>query len=175
MSIFSSIKKSRQSAKSHNAKIAEQKKAEETAKPYRHVPTHAASDAIASAPPSWREADKVRIVEQNRRRSAMAASGHHMNMPGYPRVGSSLSYVAYPSDGTSSPQVPPLPRAYSHTGVPNFQGQAMYGVPQMAYSQPFSLKGKEVTRWPIYETPDQDPGYGKGVSFRASRTPTIAD
>jgi hypothetical protein len=175
MSIFSSIKKSRQSAKSHNAKLAEQKKMEESATPYRHVPTHAASDAIASAPPSWREADKVRIVEQNRRRSAMAASGHHMNMPGTPRVGSSLSYVAYASDGTASSMVPPLPRAYSHTGVSNLQQQAMYGVPQMAYSQPFSLKGKEVTRWPIYETPDQDPGYGKGVSFRASRPLTIGN
>jgi hypothetical protein len=51
----------------------------------------------------------------------------------------------------------------------------MYGVPQMAYSQPYSLKGKEVTRWPIYETPDQDPGYGKGVSFRASRPLTIGN
>lgn len=169
MSIFSSIKKSRQSAKSHSAKLAEQKKKEDdaAASKYRHVPTHAASDAFASAPPSWRDADRERIVEQNRRRSAMTASGQHMSMPGTPRANSSLSFMAYPSDGTASP-MPPMPRAYSHTGVPNFQNpgagrESMYGSPQMAYSQPFSLKGKEATRWPIYEAPDQDPGYGKGV------------
>ncbi|KAH8173348.1 hypothetical protein LIA77_07603 [Sarocladium implicatum] len=166
MSIFSSIKKSRQSAKSHNAKLAEQKKIEESATPYRHVPTHAASDAFASAPPSWRDADKERIVEENRRRSAMAASGHHMNMPGTPRVGSRVSYAAYPSSGTASPMVPPIPRAYSHTGVPALQQpfsdrESMYSAPHMAYSQPLSLKGMDVTRWPIYEAPDQDHGYGR--------------
>ena len=75
MSIFSGIRKSRRQAKEHNAKLAEQKKLEEEKVPYKHVPTHAATDAFASAPPSWREADRTRIVEQNRRRSAMAASG----------------------------------------------------------------------------------------------------
>ncbi|RCI10506.1 hypothetical protein L249_4334 [Ophiocordyceps polyrhachis-furcata BCC 54312] len=100
MSIFSHIRRSRQQAKEHAAKLAEQdKKAQQTQPPYRHVPTHAASDAFASAPPSWREQDRPRILEENRRRSALAAAGHHMNMP---RVGTShLSLVSYPADDVS--------------------------------------------------------------------------
>jgi hypothetical protein len=101
MSIFSSIRKSRQSAKEHSAKIAEQQKKESEAVPYKHVPTHAALDAIASAPPSWREQDRDRIVEQNRRRSALPTQVHHASMPSIPRVGSSLSHVSYPADYAS--------------------------------------------------------------------------
>ncbi|RDA95024.1 hypothetical protein CP533_2127 [Ophiocordyceps camponoti-saundersi (nom. inval.)] len=114
MSIFSHIRRSRQQAKEHAAKLAEQdKKAQQTQPPYRHVPTHAASDAFASAPPSWREQDRPRILEENRRRSALAAAGHHMNMPGMPRVGAShLSLVSYPS-GDVSPMVR-LSRASSY-------------------------------------------------------------
>ncbi|KAL7788717.1 hypothetical protein V8C37DRAFT_411536 [Trichoderma ceciliae] len=150
MSIFSRMRKSRQQAKEHNAKLAELEKKEEGEKvPYRHVPTHAATDAIASAPPSWREADRQKIQEQNRRRSAMAASGHHMNMPGVPRVGSSLSHVSYPTDKNATPMVR-LPRAYSYTGVSpysaSYSRDALHSMPDVgsqftAYA--VSAKGKE--------------------------------
>ncbi|KAG6038389.1 hypothetical protein E4U41_004229 [Claviceps citrina] len=150
MSIFSSLRRSRQQAKEHNAKLAEQKKKEAAQIPYKHVPTHAATDAFASAPPSWREADRPRIVEENRRRSAMAASGHHMNMPGVPRVGSSLSRVSYP--GEDMTPVIRLPRTCSYTGVPSYMPSAresremMYLAPQDMPYMPASLKGKEVPR-----------------------------
>ncbi|KAG5981498.1 hypothetical protein E4U55_002875 [Claviceps digitariae] len=150
MSIFSSLRKSRQQAKEHNAKLAEQKKKEEAQIPYKHVPTHAATDAFASAPPSWREADRPRIVEQNRRRSAMAASGHHMNMPGVPRVGSSLSRVSYPGEDLTP--VIRLPMTYSYTGVSSHNPSARESremiypaLQEMSYMQA-SLKGKEVPR-----------------------------
>lgn len=143
MSIFSNIRKSRQQAKEHNAKLAEQKKKEEDSIPYRHVPTHAAIDAFASAPPSWREtADRPKIIEQNRRRNAMAASGHHMNIPApnFPRVGSSLSYVSYP--GQANPKAR-MPRAYSYNGVsPYTDGSRdiIYPIPDVAHSEPECLK-----------------------------------
>ncbi|QPG95016.1 hypothetical protein C2857_007508 [Epichloe festucae Fl1] len=150
MSIFSSLRKSRQQAKEHNAKLAEQKKKEDEHIPYKHVPTHAATDAFTSAPPSWREADRPRIVEQNRRRSAMAASGHHMNMPGVPRIGSSLSRVSFPGDDVTP--VVRLPRAYSYTSVSPYNASAResreivyQSPPEMACMQ-VSLKGKEVSR-----------------------------
>ncbi|KAG5951237.1 hypothetical protein E4U53_003518 [Claviceps sorghi] len=150
MSIFSALRKSRQRVKEHNAKLAEQKKKEEAQVPYKHVPTHAATDAFASAPPSWREADRPRIVEQNRRRSAMAASGHHMNMPGVPRVGSSLARVSYPGEDLTP--VIRLPMTYSYSGVSSHNASAresremVYPAAQdMAYMQ-VSLKGKEVPR-----------------------------
>ncbi|ODA77952.1 hypothetical protein RJ55_06555 [Drechmeria coniospora] len=148
MSIFSHIRKSRQQAKEHSAMVAERRKKEEEEKvPYKHVPTHAATDAIASAPPGWREADRPRILEHNRRRSAMAASGHHMNMPGAPRVGSSLSHVSYPGDGADP--VARFPRTYSYSGIssPSRRSQeVVYSVHDGYYLQPASWKGKEICR-----------------------------
>lgn len=141
MSIFNSIRKSRQQAKEHKSKIAEQQKKEEQQEPYRHVPTHAAADAFASAPPSWREnTDRTRIIEQNRRRSAMAANGHHMNMPSVPRIGSGLSYVSYPGNQTPRGR---MPRAYSAMGIspyPDGSRDIIYSIPDVAYSEPASLK-----------------------------------
>ncbi|KAK8080673.1 hypothetical protein PG997_008491 [Apiospora hydei] len=46
--MFSIIKRGRQQAKDHSAKVAEKTKDEETKKPYKHVPTHAALDAMAA-------------------------------------------------------------------------------------------------------------------------------
>jgi hypothetical protein len=98
----------------------------------------------------------------------MAASGHHMNMPGAPtRTASSLSHLAYHSDGMTTPVVPPLPRAYSHSGMspvhyPVGGRDTMYSVPQQAYSQPYTFKGADATKWPIYETPDSEGIFGKG-------------
>jgi hypothetical protein len=154
MSIFNSIRKSRQQAKDHMSKLAEQKKKEDEKEPYRHVPTHAASDAFAAAPPAWREtSDRPRIIEQNRRRSAMAASGHHMNMPSVPRVGSSLSYMSYPGPGAYSASSSSaamassgrmrVPRSYSAAGIspyPDGSRDIIYSIPDVAYSEPASLK-----------------------------------
>lgn len=154
MSIFSNLRKSRQQAKEHKAKAAEQKKLDaQNAVPYKHVPTHAASDAIASAPPAWREAaDRPRIVEQNRRRSAMAAAGFSMNMPSsttlaaLPRAPSSLSHVSYPS-GEATPHVR-VPRTYSYNSIHPYGGnrEVIYPMPEASASRPSSWKGKDVSR-----------------------------
>jgi len=149
MSIFSRVKRSAQSAKKHNAKLAEQKKKEEeeaAVTPYRHVPTHAASDLLSSAPRSWIEADRPQIVEENRRRSMAAMSitnRNRLSVPGTPRMSSGLSYVAFPPDDVVSPAIPMLPRSYSYTASPARGQETMYQVPQMAHSQPYSLKGKQ--------------------------------
>lgn len=158
MSIFSSLRRSRQQAKEHSAKVAEQKRIEENRVPYRHVPTHAASDAIACAPPSWREqTDRPKILEQNRRRSAMAAAGFSMNVPGIPRVGSSLSYVSYPG-GDSTPVVRmPRPQSYSSMYPYQGRGDVIYSLPDAAHSEASSWKGKEVTRPYGYDTPRISP------------------
>ncbi|KAL7916355.1 hypothetical protein GGI35DRAFT_35694 [Trichoderma velutinum] len=183
MSIFSRMKKSRQQAKEHNAKLAEQEKKEVEKTPYKHVPTHAATDAIASAPPSWREDDRQKIQEQHRRRSAMAASGHHMNMPGAPRVGSSLSHVSYPTDKSATPMVR-LPRAYSYTGVSPYS--ASYSR-EMAYSMPdvgsqfaayaASAKGKEVVRVSVtgYNTSRTSPTSSQEESESSSGSTSSQD
>ncbi|ROT39414.1 hypothetical protein SODALDRAFT_339744 [Sodiomyces alkalinus F11] len=143
MSVFSSIRKARSHAKEHKKIQTEQEQKEkESHVPYRHVPTHAASDALTNAPPSWRVDDRGKIVEQNRRRSAMAASGMNMRMPGPPpRIASSLSHVSFPAANANP--VGNLPRTYSYTGVPPAPGWGDYGS-DAVYSS--SLKGKDVER-----------------------------
>ncbi|KAL6797691.1 hypothetical protein GGI42DRAFT_355721 [Trichoderma sp. SZMC 28013] len=183
MSIFSRMRKSRQQAKEHNAKLAEQEKKEIEKTPYKHVPTHAATDAIASAPPSWREDDRQKIQEQNRRRSAMAASGHHMNMPGAPRVGSSLSHVSYPTDKSVTPMVR-LPRAYSYTGVSPYSAgysrdiaRSMPDVGSQFTAYAASAKGKEVVRVSVsgYNTSRTSPTSSQEESESSSGSTSSQD
>ncbi|KAL7928484.1 hypothetical protein V8C35DRAFT_231513 [Trichoderma chlorosporum] len=183
MSIFSRMRKSRQQAKEHNAKVAEQEKKEIQKVPYKHVPTHAATDAIASAPPSWREADRQKIQEQNRRRSAMAASGHSMNMPGVPRVGSSLSHVSYPTDKSATPMVR-LPRAYSYTNVSPYSAgygrdvaRSMPDVGSQFTAYASSAKGKEVIRVSVsgYNTSRTSPTSSQEESESSSGSTSSQD
>jgi hypothetical protein len=168
MSIFSSMKRSRQSAKEHNAKLAEQKKREAEKPPYKHTPTHAATDAIDSAPPAWRQADRTKIIEANRRRSAMAASSHHMSMPSIHRAGSNLSYVSFPS-GSVTPAMR-VPRTHSYTAVSSYGSVMGRELDMMeAQTQTRSAKGKEVSRAARYsEMPRISPTPSKGSSSEAS-------
>ncbi len=57
-------------------------------KPYRHVPTHALSDALAGVPGSYRNADRAKIRENHRRRSAMSVktSASDVSAPASPPV-----------------------------------------------------------------------------------------
>ncbi|KAK1999350.1 hypothetical protein LX36DRAFT_669546 [Colletotrichum falcatum] len=148
MSVFALIKKSRQQAKEHKQKQAE-KTTEPPKEPYRHVPTHAAFDALSGAPSSFKHDDRPKIMEQNRRRSAMNLSGL-TRTPGssLPRVTSSLSQVTYPSDNTTPMSI--MPRAYSYCGGPpsaqfwhERNKSSVYSVPD---GSRISLKGKEVDR-----------------------------
>ncbi|KAK1988045.1 hypothetical protein LZ30DRAFT_578918 [Colletotrichum cereale] len=164
MSVFSLIKRSRQQAKDHKQKQAE-KTAEAPKEPYRHVPTHAAVDALSGAPSSFRHEDRPRILEQNRRRSAMATSGlTKMPGPSLPRVSSSLSHVTYPSDNATP--VSNMPRAYSYSGVPPsapyWQERNKSSVYSVRDGSRISLKGKEVDR--SWESGRNSPSSIKAVS-----------
>ncbi len=155
MSVFGIIRKGRQAAKEHNAKQAEKDKKEQGQEkvPYKHVPRHAAIDAMAGGPASFRDADRQKIQEQNRRRSALTASGYqmpsgmstpvHLSMT---RVNSTLSNVSFPS-GYVSPVVQ-MPRSYSYGGVSpgwSHQGGEMVYTP-LDHPVLASSKGKGVER-----------------------------
>ncbi|KAM0284587.1 hypothetical protein ACHAQH_001953, partial [Verticillium albo-atrum] len=180
MSIFSNLKKSRQSAKEHNKKEAEKAKEESKQAPYRHVPTHAATDALSGAPSSWKHDDRPKILEQNRRRSAMASSNLGTKMPGpggLPRVASSLSHVTYPS--VHANPMRHMPRAYSYNGVPPMpawggdrSAAANYSVPDLAIP---SLKGKEVERLPMFESRRASSASRKGSPTGSSGDSTSSD
>ncbi|KAH6688026.1 hypothetical protein F5X68DRAFT_275695 [Plectosphaerella plurivora] len=175
MSVFSKIKRSRQQAKEHTQKEADKAKKEATHAPYRHVPTHAAIDALSGAPPSWKHDDRAKIVDLNRRRSAMAASGRDMRMPGppslagLPRVASSLSHVSYPSLHANPSGY--MPRAYSYTGVPPVPSWPDRGV-DMMFPGPDgatpSLKGKELEKLPVSDSGRQSAASSKGETPRIS-------
>ena len=105
MSVFSKIKLSKRAAKQHKEKEKE-KDAEPVKVVYKHIPTHAAFDALNGAPPSWKHDDRTKIKEQHKRRSEMAIS----------RTGSSLSTVSYLNSAAGpSAQAPPLPRNSSYS------------------------------------------------------------
>jgi hypothetical protein len=153
MSIFSKIQRSRKAAKEHKGKQAETQRAQAESVPYRHVPTHAAIDAINLAPASWRKHDKVRIVEENRRRSALMSAGAGSNVPAgflhpsttaLPRVHSALAYTVYPSSSGNSTPPTQLPRPASHAGhIPSNADQA--GAASLALKlRSMGAKGKKV-------------------------------
>jgi hypothetical protein len=106
MSVFSKLamsKKAAKEAKEH--KIAEKQKEEVAAKiPYKHVPTHAAVDALSGAPSTWKVEDRSKIKEHHKRRSQMVIS----------RTGSSLSTVSYMNAAAGPSSIPPLPRNSSY-------------------------------------------------------------
>lgn len=75
MSIISKLRRSRSAAKDHKQHAASQRsgtKEEPAEQPYRHIPTHAASDALSGAPSSWKQDDRLKIREHHKRRSQMA-------------------------------------------------------------------------------------------------------
>lgn len=82
MSIFSKIKGASKAAKEHKkAKTPEPGLQNSTPAPYRHVPTHAAIDAMLGAPSSWKEVDRSAIRAQHKRRSMMPKSDSGSSTP----------------------------------------------------------------------------------------------
>lgn len=173
--MFSFIRRGRQAAKEAKAQKAEKEKKEADKPPYKHIPKHAAIDALSGGPAGWREDERQKIIHQNKRRSAMTASGvgmtgmmtpvHSGTMtpihpgamtpihtgamtpvhPGMPRVHSTLSHVSYPA--TSASPVVQFPRSNSYSSVPSGWN---YQGGEMSYTpvdmNGTSYKGKEVER-----------------------------
>jgi hypothetical protein len=106
MSVFSKIMMSRKAAKeAKEQKTVVKQKEEAVAKtPYKHVPTHAAVDALSGAPSTWKVDDRSKIREHHKRRSQMVIS----------RTGSSLSNVSYMNAAAGPSSMPPLPRNSSY-------------------------------------------------------------
>ncbi|RDL31425.1 Uncharacterized protein BP5553_09634 [Venustampulla echinocandica] len=103
MSVFSKIRQSRAAAKQHKAKAKEP--TEDVKVPYKHVPKHAAVDALSGAPSTWKHEDKGKIRQHHQRRSQMGS-----------RTTSMISTASY-FTATAGPSsaAPPLPRNNSYT------------------------------------------------------------
>lgn len=106
MSIFSRLKMSKKAAKEHKQKLSQKANSDDIPKaPYRHVPTHAALDALTGAPSSWKHEDRPKILEHHKRRSMMSIS----------RTGSVHSTRTDPASHT--PAVPSLLRNSSYNSL----------------------------------------------------------
>lgn len=149
MSVFSKLRRSKKAAEEHKANQAEKAKESEVKVPYKHVPTHAAFDALSGAPSSWKEADRPKIQEHHKRRSQMVIS----------RTASTLSTVSNMNDraisiaGSSNSANPGLPRNASyntfHTTWDNKETMDVRPKPPRAYSyhsQISSYKGTSYGR-----------------------------
>ena len=69
MSIFGKLRRAKQAANEQKGKNVASAQSKPESVPYKHVPTHAATDALLGAPATWREQDKKAIQAQNQRRS----------------------------------------------------------------------------------------------------------
>ena len=134
MSIFSKIRGAKKAADKHKGAKAQNGGIEkaEKAVPYRHVPTHAAIDALSGAPSSWKAEDRTAIKAQYKRRSAMS------------RNSSSLSTVTmmHQSNGHHSPDWSSnrLENRKSHYGYQGYQPDSGIG------RSPLASNGNLITR-----------------------------
>lgn len=104
MSIFSKIKKSRTAAQEFkNKKAVEQEPPKKV--PYKHIPQHAAIDALSGAPSAWVAEDRPKIATQKRRNTLKRA----------PNPETSLSYKTTASN--SGANTPPLPKNSSFNNL----------------------------------------------------------
>ncbi|KAJ9639342.1 hypothetical protein H2201_004079 [Coniosporium apollinis] len=83
MSFFKRMKNAKAAADQHKRSASQAEAAKPV--PYKHVPTHAAQDAMAGAPSNWNSAEnKARIIAQNKRRSAMSRTNSEQTLNSRP-------------------------------------------------------------------------------------------
>ncbi|MCJ1353771.1 MAG: hypothetical protein MMC33_003758 [Icmadophila ericetorum] len=104
MSIFSKLRGAKKAADAHKGAAAE--KETKPVVPYKHIPTHAAIDALNGAPSSWREDDRALIAAQNKRRSQMIRSQSDISMATASTMNTTLNRPSsYTSNNSSSSEI----------------------------------------------------------------------
>jgi hypothetical protein len=77
MSLFSRLRSARKAVRERRARSKKQDDGKEVSKDkYRHVPTHAAVDALSGAPSAWKLEDQSKIKEFHLRRSELVLRCH---------------------------------------------------------------------------------------------------
>lgn len=105
MSIFSRVKKAKKAAEDHKKAAAADTEPKPPPKPYKHVPTHAAQDALAATPTSFSpEEARVKIAAARRRKSEMNLSSLRSSHQSYnhSRDSSEISFSHRPLPRTRS-------------------------------------------------------------------------
>jgi hypothetical protein len=94
MSIFGKLRRAKQAADTQKDKNAA--KAEPA--PYKHIPTHAATDALLGAPATWREQDRKAIQAQHQRRSAYNLSRNPSSLSNVTTLNRDQSFTSAGTD-----------------------------------------------------------------------------
>ena len=126
MSIFSKIKGAKKAAEKHKAAKASETPVEkkDAPVPYKHVPTHAAVDALTGAPSSWREDDRAAIKHQHKRRSMMTRNSSAISTlhPSSSYTGSDFSsYGMMPATNNTRPSPHRIDTRRSYNGANQYQ------------------------------------------------------
>ncbi|KAL8682605.1 MAG: hypothetical protein Q9186_001378 [Xanthomendoza sp. 1 TL-2023] len=134
MSIFSKIKGAKKAADKHKQAKATEIPVEVKAAPvpYRHIPTHAAVDALTGAPSSWREEDRAAIKHQHKRRSMMTRNSSTLSGTLHP----SSSYAG--SDFSNSHGVSPVGSEHSNSS----SSSQLVELPPVSRFQPHGPHGQ---------------------------------
>ncbi|MCJ1338410.1 hypothetical protein MMC09_003698 [Bachmanniomyces sp. S44760] len=126
MSIFSKIKGAKKAAKDHKVSSQAEITDKPAPTPYKHVPTHAAVDALSGAPSTWKEEDRELIIAHHKRRSAMVRNDSDLSAvtslnTSINRSSSSPSFYANSHRMSSQPK---LETRRSHLGYAGYEGYA---------------------------------------------------
>ncbi|KAI4117264.1 MAG: hypothetical protein LQ338_007581 [Usnochroma carphineum] len=127
MPFFAKIKGAKKAADKHKQSKAQEIPVEkvDTPVPYRHVPTHAAVDALTGAPSSWREEDRAAIKHQHKRRSMMTRNSSALSGTLHPSssyTGSDFSSYGMTAAASSSrPSPTRLDTRRSYQGQGHYQ------------------------------------------------------
>jgi hypothetical protein len=129
MSIFSKVRNAKKAAEDHKRQSLQVEQAKPA--PYKHVPTHAAQDALTSAPTSWSvEESRAKIHAAHKRRSTISrtnseatmatmASGQNFSMPfNQVPISRTLSEASLPSMMAKPRPYGSSRSVYSFSGVP---------------------------------------------------------
>ena len=125
MSIFSKIKGAKKAADQHKEVKPQSTEEPKKAAPYKHVPTHAAIDALSGAPSSWKEEDRAAIRIQNHRRISRNNSDLSFATSMNTSINRNASYNS--SDAPSSQASRPrMQTRRSHLGFQGYDGYSSH-------------------------------------------------
>lgn len=130
MSIFFKIRGAKKAADKHKGAKAQNvgtEKVDKPVVPYRHVPTHAAIDALSGAPSSWKAQDRSAIKAQHKRRSAMSRNSSSLST--VTMTQQSNSYQG--SDWTSN-RLETRKSHYGYQGYQTYQSDSSIGKSPLA-------------------------------------------
>jgi hypothetical protein len=146
MSIWGKLRRAKRAADEQKDKNSAGADSKPKPAPYRHVPTHAASDALLGAPATWREEDKKAIQAQHQRRSQINMSRNPSSLSNVTTLNRDQSFTSkdyihgmpdyrnhYPRDRTSTTSVPRKGQLTSNPSTTRSSLRSQFSPPEQSF------------------------------------------